>query len=82
MLSLLFSSLTVFALPALFLLDVWMTEGHHTPSDPWGSAGSMVQPHYSGVLGSSPHKSQHGPFPAINPQDRLVSSVFTEKLNG
>uniref|UniRef100_A0A8C8E277 Transcription factor E2-alpha n=1 Tax=Oryzias sinensis TaxID=183150 RepID=A0A8C8E277_9TELE len=49
----------------------YMQEGHHTPSDPWGSAGSMVQPHYSGVLGSSPHKSQHGPFPAINPQDRL-----------
>uniref|UniRef100_A0A3P9L6H7 Transcription factor E2-alpha n=1 Tax=Oryzias latipes TaxID=8090 RepID=A0A3P9L6H7_ORYLA len=49
----------------------YMQEGHHTPSDPWGSAGSMVQPHYSGVLGSSPHKSHHGPFPAINPQDRL-----------
>ncbi|KAF6727647.1 Transcription factor E2-alpha [Oryzias melastigma] len=49
----------------------YMQEGHHTPSDPWSSAGSMVQPHYSGVLGNSPHKSQHGPFPAINPQDRL-----------
>ncbi|XP_029970011.1 transcription factor 3a isoform X4 [Salarias fasciatus] len=46
-------------------------EGLHPPSDPWGSAGSMVQPGYSAMLGNPPHLSQHGPFTAINPQDRL-----------
>ena len=54
----------------------WMpplTEGLHPPSDPWGSARSMVQPGYSAMLGNSPHLSQHAPFTAINPQDRLVS---------
>ncbi|XP_061588068.1 transcription factor 3a [Cololabis saira] len=49
----------------------YMQEGLHPPSDPWGSAGSMVQPGYSAVLGNSPHQSQHGSFAAINPQDRL-----------
>ncbi|XP_023131716.1 transcription factor 3a isoform X2 [Amphiprion ocellaris] len=49
----------------------YMQEGLHPPSDPWGSAGSMVQPGYSALLGNSPHLSQHGPFTAINPQDRL-----------
>ncbi|XP_069013224.1 transcription factor 3a isoform X2 [Embiotoca jacksoni] len=49
----------------------YMQEGLHPPSDPWGSAGSMVQPGYSATLGNSPHLSQHGPFTAINPQDRL-----------
>ncbi|KAM6918947.1 transcription factor 3a isoform 1-T1 [Xenentodon cancila] len=49
----------------------YMQEGLHPPSDPWGSAGSMVQPGYSAVLGDSPHQSQHGSFAAINPQDRL-----------
>ncbi|XP_013767911.1 transcription factor 3a isoform X1 [Pundamilia nyererei] len=49
----------------------FMQEGLHPPSDPWGSAGSMVQPGYSAMLGNSPHLSQHGPFTAINPQDRL-----------
>ncbi|XP_032421448.1 transcription factor 3a isoform X3 [Xiphophorus hellerii] len=43
----------------------------HPPSDPWGSAGSMIQPGYSAVLGNSPHLGQHGPFTAINPQDRM-----------
>ncbi|KAM9349193.1 transcription factor E2-alpha-like [Symphorus nematophorus] len=46
-------------------------QGLHPPSDPWGSARSMVQPGYSAMLGNSPHLSQHGPFTAINPQDRL-----------
>ncbi|XP_038126312.1 transcription factor 3a isoform X3 [Cyprinodon tularosa] len=46
-------------------------EGLHPPSDPWGSAGSMIQPGYSAVLGNSPHLGQHGPFTAINPQDRM-----------
>lgn len=54
-----------------------MTEGLHPPFDPWGSSGSMVQPGYSPMLGNSPHLSQHGPFTAINPQDRLVSSALT-----
>lgn len=54
-----------------------MTEGLHPPSDPWGSAGSMAQPGYSPMMGNSPHMSQHGPFTAINPQDRLVSSALT-----
>uniref|UniRef100_A0A673AKR8 Transcription factor E2-alpha n=1 Tax=Sphaeramia orbicularis TaxID=375764 RepID=A0A673AKR8_9TELE len=49
----------------------YMQEGLHLPSDPWGSAGSMVQPSYPGMLGNSPHLSQHAPFTAINPQDRL-----------
>ncbi|KAM6990422.1 transcription factor 3a isoform 2-T2 [Tautogolabrus adspersus] len=49
----------------------YMQEGHHPPSDPWGSARSMVQPSYSAMLGNPPHLSQHGPFTAINPQDRL-----------
>ncbi|XP_030607561.1 transcription factor 3a isoform X3 [Archocentrus centrarchus] len=49
----------------------FMQEGLHPPSDPWGSAGSMVQPGYSAVLGNTPHLSQHGPFTAINPQVRL-----------
>ncbi|XP_047444359.1 transcription factor 3a isoform X2 [Mugil cephalus] len=49
----------------------YMQEGLHPPSDPWGSAGSMVQPGYSAMLGNSPHLNQHGPFTAINPQDRL-----------
>nr|XP_020471780.1 transcription factor E2-alpha-like isoform X1 [Monopterus albus] len=50
---------------------LYMQEGLHPPSDPWGSVGSMVQPGYSPMLGNSPHLSQHGPFTAINPQDRL-----------
>ncbi|KAM4728525.1 transcription factor E2-alpha-like isoform 2-T2 [Anableps anableps] len=49
----------------------YMQEGLHPPSDPWGSAGSMIQPGYSAVLGNSPHLGQHGPFTAINPQDRM-----------
>ncbi|KAM4551000.1 transcription factor 3a isoform 1-T3 [Odontesthes bonariensis] len=49
----------------------YMQEGLHPPSDHWGSAGSMIQPGYSAVLGNSPHLSQHGPFTAINPQDRM-----------
>ncbi|XP_062284648.1 transcription factor E2-alpha-like isoform X1 [Scomber scombrus] len=49
----------------------YMQEGLHPPSDPWGSAGSMVQPGYSAMPGNTPHLSQHGPFTAINPQDRL-----------
>ncbi|XP_074544254.1 transcription factor 3a isoform X1 [Halichoeres trimaculatus] len=49
----------------------YMQDGLHPPSDPWGSARSMVQPGYSAMLGNSPHLSQHGPFTAINPQDRL-----------
>lgn len=48
----------------------YMQEGLHPPSDPWGSARSMVQPGYSAMLGNSPHLNQHGPFTAINPQDR------------
>lgn len=54
-----------------------LTEGLHPPSDPWGSAGSMVQPGFSSMLGNTPHLNQHGPFSAINPQDRLVSSAPT-----
>nr|XP_057924193.1 transcription factor E2-alpha-like isoform X2 [Doryrhamphus excisus] len=49
----------------------YMQEGLHPPSDSWGSAGSMVQPGYPSMLGNPPHLSQHGPFTAINPQDRL-----------
>ncbi|XP_028282980.1 transcription factor 3a isoform X2 [Parambassis ranga] len=49
----------------------YMQEGLHPPSDPWSSAGSMVQPGYSAILGNSPHLSQQGPFTAINPQDRM-----------
>ncbi|XP_068593775.1 transcription factor 3a isoform X2 [Cebidichthys violaceus] len=49
----------------------YVQEGLHPPSDPWGSARSMVQPGYSAMLGNSPHLSQHAPFTAINPQDRL-----------
>ncbi|XP_060941079.1 transcription factor 3a isoform X1 [Limanda limanda] len=49
----------------------YMQEGLHPPSDPWGPAGSMVQPGFSSMLGNTPHMSQHGPFTAINPQDRL-----------
>ncbi|XP_078143622.1 transcription factor E2-alpha-like isoform X3 [Centroberyx gerrardi] len=49
----------------------YMQEGLHPSPDPWGSAGSMVQPGYSAMLGNSPHLGQHGPFTAINPQDRL-----------
>ncbi|KAM4605460.1 transcription factor E2-alpha-like [Polymixia lowei] len=49
----------------------YMQEGLHSSPDPWGSAGSMVQPGYSAMLGNSPHLGQHGPFTAINPQDRL-----------
>ncbi|XP_034558645.1 transcription factor 3a isoform X2 [Notolabrus celidotus] len=49
----------------------YMQDGLHPPSDPWGSARSMVQPGYSAMLGNSPHLSQHAPFTAINPQDRL-----------
>ncbi|XP_054889029.1 transcription factor 3a isoform X2 [Poeciliopsis prolifica] len=43
----------------------------HPPSDSWGSAGSMIQPGYSAVMGNSPHLGQHSPFTAINPQDRM-----------
>ncbi|XP_062259461.1 transcription factor 3a isoform X3 [Platichthys flesus] len=49
----------------------YMQEGLHPPSDSWGPAGSMVQPGFSSMLGNTPHMSQHGPFTAINPQDRL-----------
>ncbi|XP_039671460.1 transcription factor 3a isoform X1 [Perca fluviatilis] len=49
----------------------YMQEGLHPPSDPWGSARSMVQPGYSAMLGNSPHLGQPAPFTAINPQDRL-----------
>ncbi|AWP04219.1 putative transcription factor E2-alpha-like [Scophthalmus maximus] len=49
----------------------YMQEGLHPPSDPWGSAGSMGQPSFSSMLGNTPHLSQHRPFTAINPQDRL-----------
>lgn len=52
------------------------TEGLHPPSDPWGTARSMVQPGYTTMLGNPPHLSQHAPFTAINPQDRLVSCAF------
>ncbi|XP_063742255.1 transcription factor 3a isoform X1 [Eleginops maclovinus] len=49
----------------------YMQEGLHPPSDPWGSARSMVQPAYTTMLGNPPHLSQHAPFTALNPQDRL-----------
>ncbi|KAM3865962.1 transcription factor E2-alpha-like [Diretmus argenteus] len=49
----------------------YMQEGLHPSADPWGSTGSMVQSGYSAMLGNSPHLGQHGPFTAINPQDRL-----------
>ncbi|KAM9322883.1 transcription factor 3a isoform 1-T1 [Pholidichthys leucotaenia] len=49
----------------------FIQEGLHQPSDPWNAAGSMVQSGYSAILGSSPHLNQHGPFTAVNPQDRL-----------
>ncbi|CAG07740.1 unnamed protein product, partial [Tetraodon nigroviridis] len=49
----------------------YMQEGLHPPSHPWGSARSMVQQGYSAMVGNSPHLSQHGPFTALNPQDRL-----------
>ncbi|KAM8838189.1 transcription factor 3a isoform X1 [Synchiropus splendidus] len=47
----------------------YLQEGLHPPPDSWGSAGSMVQPGYPPMLGN--HLNQHGPFTAINPQDRL-----------
>lgn len=53
-----------------------LTEGPHQSSDPWGSGRSMTQPGYSAMVGNSPHLNQHGPFTAINPQDRLVSSAY------
>lgn len=53
-----------------------LTEGPHQSSDPWGPARSVTQPGYSAMVGNSPHLNQHGPFTAINPQDRLVSSAF------
>ncbi|XP_075877267.1 transcription factor 3a isoform X3 [Nelusetta ayraudi] len=49
----------------------YMQEGPHQSSDPWGSGRSMTQPGYSAMVGNSPHLNQHGPFTAINPQDRL-----------
>ncbi|XP_040026601.1 transcription factor 3a isoform X4 [Gasterosteus aculeatus] len=55
----------------VFTPSFYVQEGLHPPSDPWGSARSMVQPGYSAMLGNSPHLSQHAPFTAINPQDRL-----------
>ncbi|XP_051943168.1 transcription factor 3a isoform X8 [Hippocampus zosterae] len=56
---------------SIYTPTFYMQEGLHPPSDPWGSAGSMVQPGYPSMLGNSTHLSQHGPFTAINPQDRL-----------
>uniref|UniRef100_A0A096LUG6 Transcription factor E2-alpha n=1 Tax=Poecilia formosa TaxID=48698 RepID=A0A096LUG6_POEFO len=56
--------------PAYYMQGFPLTDAH-PPSDPWGSAGSMIQPGYSAVLGNSPHLGQHGPFTAINPQDRM-----------
>lgn len=53
-----------------------LTEGPHQSSDPWGSGRSMTQPGYSAMVGNSPHLNQHGPYTAINPQDRLVSSAL------
>eukprot|EP00066_Takifugu_rubripes_P025505 XP_011614771.1 PREDICTED: transcription factor E2-alpha-like isoform X1 [Takifugu rubripes] len=49
----------------------YMQEGLHPPSHPWGTARSMVQQGYSAMVGNPPHLSQHGPFTALNPQDRL-----------
>ncbi|KAM6948560.1 transcription factor E2-alpha-like isoform 2-T2 [Aplochiton taeniatus] len=49
----------------------YMQEGLHPSPDPWGSAGSMVQPGFSAMLSNSPHLGQPAPFTAINPQDRL-----------
>ncbi|KAG7526795.1 transcription factor E2-alpha-like isoform X1 [Solea senegalensis] len=54
----------------LYPTSFYMQEGLHPPSDPW-SSGPMVQPGFSAMLGNPPHLSQHGPFTAINPQDRL-----------
>uniref|UniRef100_A0A674N1B5 Transcription factor E2-alpha n=1 Tax=Takifugu rubripes TaxID=31033 RepID=A0A674N1B5_TAKRU len=51
----------------------YMQEGLHPPSHPWGTARSMVQQGYSAMVGNPPHLSQHGPFTALNPQDRLVT---------
>ncbi|XP_049602249.1 transcription factor 3a isoform X5 [Syngnathus scovelli] len=56
---------------SIYTPPFYMQEGLHPPSDPWGSAGSMVQPGYPSMLGNSTHLSQHAPFTAINPQDRL-----------
>ncbi|XP_077412924.1 transcription factor E2-alpha-like isoform X3 [Vanacampus margaritifer] len=56
---------------SIYTPPFYIQEGLHPPSDPWGSAGSMVQPGYPSMLGNSAHLSQHGPFTAINPQDRL-----------
>ncbi|XP_077471846.1 transcription factor E2-alpha-like isoform X5 [Stigmatopora argus] len=56
---------------SIYTPPFYMQEGLHPPSDSWGSAGSMVQPGYPSMLGNSTHLSQHGPFTAINPQDRL-----------
>uniref|UniRef100_A0A3Q2Q5W9 Transcription factor E2-alpha n=1 Tax=Fundulus heteroclitus TaxID=8078 RepID=A0A3Q2Q5W9_FUNHE len=49
----------------------YVQEGLQPPSDPWGSAVSIIQPGYSAVLGNSPHLGQHSPFTGINPQDRM-----------
>lgn len=38
--------------------------------DPWSSSG------YSAMLGHSPHIGQAGSFSAINPQDRMVCSMY------
>ncbi|XP_062337999.1 transcription factor E2-alpha-like isoform X3 [Osmerus eperlanus] len=56
---------------SVFTGPFYMQEGLHPSPDPWGSAGSMVQPGYSAMIGNSPHLGQPAPFTAINPQDRL-----------
>uniref|UniRef100_H3DCZ2 Transcription factor E2-alpha n=1 Tax=Tetraodon nigroviridis TaxID=99883 RepID=H3DCZ2_TETNG len=60
----------------------YMQEGLHPPSHPWGSARSMVQQGYSAMVGNSPHLSQHGPFTALNPQDRLNYPLQGSEVNG
>lgn len=62
-----------FSLVPLLHTGLHLTEGPHQSSDPWGPGRSMTQPGYSAMVGNSPHLNQHGPFTAINPQDRLVS---------
>uniref|UniRef100_A0AAQ4RGS4 Transcription factor E2-alpha n=1 Tax=Gasterosteus aculeatus aculeatus TaxID=481459 RepID=A0AAQ4RGS4_GASAC len=66
----------------VFTPSFYVQEGLHPPSDPWGSARSMVQPGYSAMLGNSPHLSQHAPFTAINPQDRLNYPMHGSEVNG
>ncbi|TRY62320.1 hypothetical protein DNTS_025859 [Danionella cerebrum] len=50
----------------------YMQEGLHSSSEHWAPPGSLGQPGYSAMLGTSPHVSQPGSFSAINTQERMI----------